>query len=72
MQVLKAMYEEFRATGELGDVAMEEFIRLANPNVVIISPNELLSYLLQKEDCPPAISERVNQFLQTKPEAKVS
>lgn len=44
VQVLRAMYEEFRSTGELDDVSFEEFVRLANPNVVIVSPLEVADF----------------------------
>ncbi len=47
--VLKALYEEFRQTGELGELAFEEFLRLANPNVVIASPADLEGYLSEKD-----------------------
>ena len=39
-QVLSALYEEFRVAGDVGEVSLEEFIRLADPNVVILSPSE--------------------------------
>lgn len=48
VQVLRAMYDEFRETGELSDVSFEEFVRLANPTVVILSPSDLRSFLGQK------------------------
>ena len=48
VQVLRAMYEEFRQTGEVEDVTFEEFIRLSNPNVVVVSATELRSYLDSK------------------------
>ena len=52
-QVLKAMYDELTANGELGDVSFEEFIRLANPNVVILSPADLARFALQRSNpCP--------------------
>ncbi len=51
MTVLKTMYDEFRETGEMDDVLFEEFIQLANPNVVIVSPSQLQSFLKQKQDC---------------------
>jgi hypothetical protein len=50
MQAIKALYDEFRQTGELGEVSVEEFVRLAKPNVVIASPKELQSFLKQKEE----------------------
>lgn len=46
--VLRAMYEEFRETGDVADVTMEEFIRAANPNVVILSPEEVRRYAERK------------------------
>ena len=49
-QVLRAMFEEFSDTGELHDVSFEEFVRLAKPNVVIVTPSELISYVTAK--CP--------------------
>ena len=49
--VLKTMYEEFRQTGETEDVTFEEFVQVANPNVVIVSPSEIESFLRQKEEC---------------------
>ena len=38
--------------GDLVDeVPFEEFVQLANANVVIVSPTEIESFLKQKEDC---------------------
>jgi len=50
VQVLRGMYEEFRETGELPDVSFEEFVRLAEPNVVIVTPNEVQSFIQKKAD----------------------
>jgi len=50
VQVLRAMYDEFRETGELPDVSFEEFVRLSEPNVVIVSPNEIQSFLDKKPE----------------------
>lgn len=47
-QVLKTMYEEFRGTGETSDVSFEEFVRLANANVVLVSPSQLRGFLQEK------------------------
>jgi hypothetical protein len=52
VHVLRTMYDEFRETGELGDVPFEEFVRLAHPNVVIVSPSDLRSYLSDKTEPP--------------------
>jgi hypothetical protein len=49
--VLKSIYDEFRQTGEVGDMSFEEFIRLANPNVVIVSPPEMERFLSEKNGC---------------------
>ncbi len=48
VQVLRGMYDEMRQTGELSEVSFEEFVRLANPTVVILSPSDLRSFLSQK------------------------
>lgn len=55
-QVLRAMFEEFRETGELEEVSFEEFVRRANPCVVIVSPTEIQGYAAAKsvEDQTPA------------------
>jgi hypothetical protein len=50
---LKGLYEEFRETGEVGEISFEEFVRLASPNVVIVSPLEIEKFVESKEaDCP--------------------
>ncbi len=49
--VLKTMFDEFRDTGELEDIPFEEFVQLANPNVVIVTSAEIESFLKQKEEC---------------------
>ena len=50
--VLKALFDEFRQTGEVGEVSFEEFVRQANPNVVIVSPTEVASFLDAKSETP--------------------
>lgn len=50
-QVLSELYEEFRETGEVGDVSMEEFIRLADPNVVVLSPEEQAEFARRTRGC---------------------
>lgn len=47
--VLRAMYDEFIDTGELQDVTFDEFVRLAHPNVVIVAPSDLVSYVTAKD-----------------------
>lgn len=49
--VLKSIYDEFRQTGEIGDLAFEEFVRIASPNVVIVSPPEMERFLADKREC---------------------
>jgi len=51
VQVLRALYEEFRETGELPEVSFEEFIRLSEPNVVIVSPVDIQSFMDSKKEC---------------------
>jgi hypothetical protein len=50
-QVLAELYEEFRETGEVGDVSLEEFIRLADPNVVVLSPEEQAEFSRRSHGC---------------------
>jgi hypothetical protein len=50
-QVLAELYEEFRETGEVGDVSLEEFIRLADPNVVLLSPEEQAEFAQRGHGC---------------------
>lgn len=49
--VLKSIYDEFRQTGEVGDMAFEEFVRLATPNIAIVSPADVERYLSEKAPC---------------------
>lgn len=48
---LKGIYDEFRETGEVGDISFEEFVRLANPNIAILQPTDIERFLGQKSDC---------------------
>ena len=48
MAVLRTMFDEFRDTGEMEHISFEEFLQLANPNVVILTPSELRSFMDQK------------------------
>ncbi len=45
VQVLRSMYDELCETGELEGTDFDTFIRLANPNVAIVSPREIEGYL---------------------------
>lgn len=47
-QVLRSIYDEFTDTGELNEVSFEEFVRLSHPNVVIVTPSELASFVAAK------------------------
>jgi hypothetical protein len=51
MEVLKALHHEFRSTGEMREVSFEEFVRLAKPSVVVLSPDVLTRFLLAKRGC---------------------
>lgn len=52
-EVLKTLFEEFQTNGEINDVSFDEFMRLASPNVVIFSPDEIRYHLGQKDqNCP--------------------
>lgn len=44
-EVLKALYDDFAATGDLDEVPFEEFIRVAHPNVVVLSPDDVAKFL---------------------------
>lgn len=45
---LRTFFDELSSNGEIGEVTFEEFIRAANPNVVILGPNELQNFLREK------------------------
>lgn len=48
---LRAFYDELESNGEIAEVSFEEFVRAANPNVVILGPNEMRNYLKEKNGC---------------------
>lgn len=50
VQAIEAMVDEFRRTGQMVDLPLEEFIRLAEPTVVILGPSELRGFAAAK-DC---------------------
>jgi hypothetical protein len=50
-QVLRAMFDELRETGEMPEVSFEEFIRLANPNVIVLAPSDLMRFVEQSAQC---------------------
>lgn len=43
-QVLRAMYDELVTTSQTDDVGFEPFLRLVNPQVVVVAPEALLGY----------------------------
>jgi hypothetical protein len=49
--VLRAMYDEMLATGEMREVTFDEFIRLSKPNVLILSPEEIAGFASTKLEC---------------------
>ena len=49
--VLRAMYDEFRETGEVDDVTFEEFVQIAGANVVVLTPTDIDGFIRQKEGC---------------------
>lgn len=49
--VLLDMYQEFVSTGELREIGIDEFKKLANPNVLILGPEEIRSFALKQQ--PP-------------------
>ncbi|MCH8979284.1 MAG: hypothetical protein IH945_08590 [Armatimonadetes bacterium] len=49
-QVLSALYDEFRDSGDVGEIPLEEFIRLADPNVVILGPEEQAEFAARQDD----------------------
>ncbi|MEQ1821682.1 MAG: hypothetical protein ABL949_04165 [Fimbriimonadaceae bacterium] len=46
--VLREMYDEFLANGELKGGSFDEFTRLSFPNVVILKPEEISGYVAKK------------------------
>ena len=49
--VLRAMYEEFAANGEIDSITYEDFLKKATPNVVILSPSEISTFVALKTEC---------------------
>ena len=50
VQAIRALYDEFRESGEVAEVAFEEFMRLAEPTVVILGPADMRGFAAAK-DC---------------------
>jgi hypothetical protein len=49
---IRALYDEFRETGEIEEISFEEFVRLAEPNAVLVAPEEVQSFLREKALAP--------------------
>ncbi len=45
MDVLRAVYDEFVETGEASKATFEQFLNSAKPNVLILSPDDLKSFV---------------------------
>jgi hypothetical protein len=50
-QVLQALFDEFRRTGELPDVPFDQFVRHAQPNVVVLTPGDIKALLDAQREC---------------------
>jgi hypothetical protein len=50
-QALRALYDELSESGELVDVSYEEFVRVAEPNVVVLEPDEIQGFARDKQGC---------------------
>ena len=48
---IKGLYDEFRDTGEIGELTLEEFVRMASPNVTILGPADIERFLNTKMPC---------------------
>jgi len=48
---LRTFYDELSTNGEILEISFEEFVRAANPNVVILGPNELQNFVKDKAGC---------------------
>lgn len=53
-EILRRMYEEFLANGEIRDVSFEDFVIAMNPNVVVLSPAQLQRFA-DRNDPEPTI-----------------
>lgn len=47
-QAIRAMYDELCADGEVHDMSFEEFVDMARPHAVVVTPAELEDFLKQK------------------------
>lgn len=47
-EVLQSLYEEFVLAGEVKAVGFDEFLRLSQANLIVLGPEQLRGYALQK------------------------
>ena len=50
IQAIRAMFAEFQSTGEVATIPFEEFMRIAEPTAVVLSPAELRGFAAAKGD----------------------
>lgn len=50
LQALRAMYEEFKANGEIGSITFEEFVLHSNSNVVVAGKEQMDGWARAKSD----------------------
>ncbi len=43
-EVLKRMYDEFRANGEIKESSFDEFVKVIEPNVLVVAPHQLAAW----------------------------
>lgn len=48
--VLRRMFDEFQANGEIAETTFEEFVRVSEPNVLVLSPHQLLHWADKHKD----------------------
>ena len=49
-EVLKKIYKEFKESGELRELGFEDFVQLAHPNIVILTPEQVQGYLKESQN----------------------
>lgn len=50
-EVLNRMYEDFQQTGDLGEASLDDFLRVAEPSVVVLEPEQQLRYAQEEFGC---------------------
>lgn len=48
--VLNAIFQEFTDQGDIRSLSLEQFIRISEPNVVILEPHEIDAFLAKKQE----------------------